>query len=82
MADRLIRSLWYSLADANTALDEYYDAFGDTRGFYLRGTNNGDREDEANYADRIRRAIRQGTPMTEDEILDMYGIVYEEGAVY
>ena len=82
MAVRIFRVNWFTLADANRALEEYYDAFGTINGFYLRGTEKGEREDEANYATVIRKAIRRGETMTDEEIELMYGLFYEEGADY
>ena len=82
MADRVFRSRWFTLADANRALEEYYDAFGTVNGFYLQGTEKGERDDEAGYAATIRKAIRNGEQMTGDEVVLMYGLVYEDEAYY
>ena len=82
MANRIFRADWFTLADANRALEEYYDAFGTVSRFYLRGAEKGERDDEAGYAATIRKAIRNGEEMTEDEIMLMYGLVYEDGAYY
>ena len=82
MVDILQRIVWYNLADANRALDEYFDAFGSIKDFLIRGTDEGEREDEAIYAARIRRAISTNEPMTEEQILEMYGIVYDEDSGY
>ena len=73
---------FYRSADANRALNEYEDAFGDARAFCLRQVFRRTREQEAEYARQIREAIRLGVPMTGQEILDMYGIVYEPNRKY
>ena len=76
------RNRFFRSADANRALDEYEDAFGDTQGFYLRQAQVRTRAQEAEYALVIRNAISNGERMTEDQILDMYGIVYQPDVKY
>ena len=80
--DEIRRFRLFKTPNANKALAEYDAAFGDCKVFYLRQAGSGDREDEAGYADRIRKAIRQGEPMTDDEVMAMYGIDDDPDAEY
>ena len=77
-----LRKAFYRSADANRALNQYAAAFGDVRGFYLRGGRGRSREEEAEYARQIRQAVASGRPLTDAEIREMYGIVYEDDYRY
>ena len=82
MEDEIRRYRLFKTADANKALAEYAAAFGDCKVFYLRQATSGTREDEAAYALAIRRAIRQGAPMTDAEVMEMYGMEDDPDAEY
>ena len=76
------RNNFSSTPDVNRALDEYEAAFGSANDFNMLRAMDHPAEEEGNFARLIRKAIRNKTPMTDIEILDMYGIIYEEGVCY
>ena len=78
----IIKHDLFNTADANKALDEYEAAFGSTKGFYNQVGASYSPVAEINFALIIRKAVHTGSPMTEDEILEMYCTVYDEKVIY
>ena len=76
------RHNFFNTADANRALDEYETAFGRAKVFYFLHDNRFPPEKETEFARVIRKAVRTGTPMSEDKILDMYGFFNGSGVIY
>ena len=69
------RHNFFNTDDANRALDEYEAAFKSTKVFTENTGGSYPPEKEAEFARVIRKVIRSKTPMTETEILNMYGII-------
>ena len=76
------RHNFFNTDDANEALDEYEAVFGSANVFTELTGGSYPPVAEVNFARIIRRAAHTRTPMTEDEILDMYYFDYEKGVPY